>query len=118
MTAGYVVNFCGINGELMSSKRFAIKHFRQYDGKNVSPLGGFTLLIDLDTARSYVAKCRPDESFSRRKGILTCLQKALNHGMLREVTDAVGQVIEGAAFGKDFLNLYLGKNGANQFYFL
>lgn len=118
MTAGYVVNFCDANGEIKASKRFAIKHFRQYEGKEVSPLGGFTLLIDLDTARSYVAKCRPDESFSRRKGILTCLQKALNHGMLREITAECGQVIENAEFGKDGVDLYIGDTGANQFYFL
>lgn len=57
---------------------FKVKHFRQYNGNRVSSNGGHTAIFDVGDGRIFSSKCRNDEQFSRRKGILTCLQKALN----------------------------------------
>lgn len=62
---------------------FKVKHFRQYNGNRVSSNGGHTAIFDVGDGRIFSSKCRNDEQFSRRKGILTCLQKALNVAPLK-----------------------------------
>jgi hypothetical protein len=52
-----------------------IKHFRQYEGRNVSTHGGHTAIFDTQLGLVFSSKCRNDEQFSRQKGVLTCLQK-------------------------------------------
>ena len=57
-----------------------IKHFRQQNpnGRGVSAHGGYTLIHNSVSGRFYSAKCRMDEQFSKRKGILVCIQKYLD----------------------------------------
>ena len=53
-----------------------VKHFRQSDGgRGFSTTGGHTAIFDKETGMVFSARCRPDEPFSRRKGILACIQK-------------------------------------------
>jgi hypothetical protein len=54
-----------------------VKHFRQYEGRVAKTTGGHTAIFDVDSGLVFSSKCRDDEQFSRRKGILTCLQKML-----------------------------------------
>ena len=57
-----------------------VKHFRvSDDGRNLSPMGGHTAIFDKDTGMVFSARCRPDETFSRRKGILACIQKMVQN---------------------------------------
>lgn len=57
-----------------------IKHFRQYqdNGRTFSPTGGSTVIFEQRTCSVFTAKCRHDENFSRKKGLLTCIQKLLD----------------------------------------
>lgn len=64
---------------------FKIKHHRNSKGKEISPLGGATYLFDLSNGLIYSAKCRNDETFSKKKGILTCLQKMLNCSVMKDL---------------------------------
>lgn len=54
-----------------------VKHFRQYEGRSAKTNGGHTAIFDQDSGLVFSSKCRDDEQFSRRKGVLTCLQKML-----------------------------------------
>lgn len=74
----YTVTFDIPDGKMPAKSPFKVKHFRQYNGNTVSPKGGHTAIFDIEDGKIYSSKCRNDEQFSRRKGILTCLQKALN----------------------------------------
>ena len=64
-----------------------IKHFRQFDrtGRTPKPDGGHTIIYDQLTSTAFSAKCRMDEQFSRRKGLLVCLQKFLNNLPFRAI---------------------------------
>lgn len=67
-----------LNGKKVVDAPFKVKHFRQYEGRNVNPKGGHTVIFDLQYGEIYSSKCRGDEHFSRHKGVLTCLQKMLD----------------------------------------
>lgn len=54
-----------------------VKHFRQYDGRTVKTHGGHSAVFDMTSGLVFSSKCRDDEQFSRRKGVLTCIQKLL-----------------------------------------
>jgi len=61
--------------EYLTVAKCKVKHFRQYEGRNPSTCGGHTALFDLTLGHIHSSKCRSDEPFSRRKGVLTCIQK-------------------------------------------
>jgi hypothetical protein len=61
------------------TKEFKIKHFRRTEGREILPTGGHTAIFEIGGDKVFSAKCRDDETFSRRKGILTCLQKMVSH---------------------------------------
>lgn len=57
-----------------------VKHFRQSDGaRGFSTTGGHTAIFDKETGMVFSSRCRPDETFSRRKGILACIQKMIQN---------------------------------------
>lgn len=57
-----------------------VKHFREHEGRKVKTHGGYTAIFDSAHALVFSSKCRGDEQFSRRKGVLTCLQKMFQSG--------------------------------------
>jgi len=74
-----------------------IKHFRQFEdnGRKVKQCGGHTIISDSITNTMFSSKCRMTEQFSRRKGLLVCLQK-MSHGLpFRGIGEPLG--------GKDIL---------------
>ncbi len=73
----YRVNVNNELGEYAFSLDLKVKHFRQYDGRQVKTCGGHTAIFDLNTGLVFSSKCRDDEQFSRRKGLLTTIQKLL-----------------------------------------
>ena len=55
-------------------------------------------LFDFENGHVLVSKCRNDEQFSRRKGILTCLQKYLNNEGIpshEKVIDSIQPAVDG-----------------------
>lgn len=64
--------------EVLTTLNVKIKHFRNFEGRKLSPLGGITVLVDVDTGMMFHSKCRNDELFCRKVGTLNCLQKLLN----------------------------------------
>jgi len=65
----------------VTTRKVKVKHFREFKGKMPYPKGGYTALFDLSSGNIYVSKCRPDESFSKRKGVYTCIQKMIESGL-------------------------------------
>jgi hypothetical protein len=60
------------------SLRSKIMHFRQFEGKEPSQYGGHTVMLFANSNIVTVAKCNPKDKFSRRKGVITCIQKYLD----------------------------------------
>jgi hypothetical protein len=78
--SNYKVTFHNLDQEVAPLETFfKIKHFRRTAGREILPTGGHTAIFELGGDRVYSSKCRDDETFSRRKGILTCLQKMISH---------------------------------------
>lgn len=63
---------------LITKYKFKVKHFRQWKGRQVDTYGGYTAIFHQDSGMVFSSKCRDDEQFSRRKGLLTCIQKAVS----------------------------------------
>jgi hypothetical protein len=76
----YTVNVFddGAEPALITKYKFKVKHFRQWKGRQVDTYGGYTAIFHQDTGMVFSSKCRDDEQFSRRKGLLTCIQKAVS----------------------------------------
>lgn len=102
----FSVTFMSSDMYHIAKKRYKVRHFRQFNGKDVSTNGGYTCLFDLDDGRILVSKCRNDEQFSRRKGILTCLQKYL----LADGIATNDKIISGYKPSVDSMVVTLGKN--------
>jgi len=94
----FTVTFLDSNNYHVAKKKYKVKHFRQYAGNAISANGGYTCLFDLENGHVLVSKCRNDEQFSRRKGILTCLQKYLNNEGIpsnEKVIDSIQPAVDG-----------------------
>jgi hypothetical protein len=59
------------------SLELKVKHFREHNGRQVKTHGGYTAIFSSAHDLVFSAKCRGDEQFSRRKGVLTAIQKML-----------------------------------------
>lgn len=76
----YVVNVYDLDDRgpiFHATYKFKVKHFRQWKGRQMDTYGGYTAIFDQASGMVFSSKCREDEQFSRRKGLLTCVQKAL-----------------------------------------
>lgn len=84
----FTVKFLNLDGKELLEKKYKVKHFRQYNGSTLSPNGGHTCLFDLSTGHVLVSRCRSTEQYSRRKGVLTCIQKYLRGNNLEPIEGA------------------------------
>lgn len=73
--------------QLRYTLNLKIKHVRQRDGRSVNPCGGTTVIFEQNSCSVFTANCRHDEQFSRRKGLLTCVQKLLHSTPFRNLPD-------------------------------
>jgi hypothetical protein len=74
----YTVNILDYSNQpYRTTLNLKVKHFRNYDGRIPSTTGGHTAIFELNHGLVFSSKCREDEQFCRRKGILTCIQKLL-----------------------------------------
>ena len=98
---------------LFETVDFKVKHFRLSDGRKISSYGGFTSLFALDKKLVFSSKCRGDEHFSKKKGILTCLQKMLKTKKTFLVIPSTGTDILSALFLDNHADIWIGNATEN-----
>ena len=88
-----------------------IMHFRQYENAHqVSQCGGNTVMI-FGSNKALVAKCHTKDRFSRRKGILTCIQKYLDRFYPIE-----GYFVEGVQYLNENILIYVTKDNRHKYW--
>lgn len=102
----YTVNVNGMEGYRFTLK-LKVKHFRQYDGRVARTNGGHTAIFDKDSGLVFSSKCRDDEQFSRRKGILTCIQKMLQCQAFQCGTSKINYWIIDAKFNDNGCEVFI-----------
>ena len=91
MTPDYVVSVVTEDGQDLFSLDLKIKHSRQMtpNGRAPSQYGGQTVIFEQNTNTVFSSRCRMSEQFSRRKGLMTCLQKLLHQIPFRGLDDGM-----------------------------
>ena len=95
-----------------------VKHFRQYEGRNAKTNGGHTAIFDRDSGLVFSSKCRDDEQFSRRKGVLTCIQKMLQCQAFQCKTPKEGYWINDVKFNDNGCSIWLGEGSEENYWWL
>lgn len=90
-----IVTLYNTSGVFLHTLNLKVKHFRQFldNGKTYNPRGGSTIIFDQDSSAVFTARCRMTENFSRRKGLLTCIQKLLDSSPYRNVPNIKGNIV-------------------------
>jgi hypothetical protein len=113
----YTVNVFddGAEPTLIMRFKFKVKHFRQWKGRQVDTYGGYTAIFHQETGMVFSSKCRDDEQFSRRKGLLTCIQKAVSCPPFFGAEDPPVDYnwITGWKFSENHVDVYLCKLDSN-----
>lgn len=80
MTPDYTIKVVTEDGRDLFSLDLKIKHSRQLsdNGRVLKPNGGQTTIFEQNTNTVFSSRCRMNEQFSRRKGLLVCVQKLLH----------------------------------------
>jgi hypothetical protein len=101
----YTVVVLTEDGRDLFSLDLKIKHSRQMipNGRAPSQYGGQTVIFEQNTNTVFSARCRMSEQFSRRKGLMTCLQKLLHQIPFRGLEATYGKM--------DILTFDLNPNG-------
>lgn len=105
MTPDYTVKVLTEDGRDLFSLDLKIKHSRQLsdNGREVKPNGGQTVVFEQNTNTVFSSRCRMNEQFSRRKGVLVCIQKLLHQVPFRGIEATYGKM--------DILSFDLNPNG-------
>lgn len=103
----------GAEPALITKYKFKVKHFRQWKGRQVDTYGGYTAIFHQDTGMVFSSKCRDDEQFSRRKGLLTCIQKAVSCPPFFGANTVSHNWITGWKFSENHVDVYLCKLDQN-----
>lgn len=114
----YRVNVLDLNGAHRFSLDLKVKHFRQYQGRNVLPHGGHTCIFDMDSGLVFSSKCRGNEQFSRRYGVLTFLQKMLQCKAFHCAVPKDSYWIADATFTKNGCDVYISDGVQTPYYWL
>ena len=87
-----------------------VRHFRNRNrnGRGVTGYGGYTALFDAANGRIWVATCREDEAFSRRKGILTALQRYIHSDSRPGYLKADESFIHDVVYNNDEMEVVIG----------
>ena len=101
----YAVMVVTEDGRDLISLDLTIKHFRQMEmnGRVPSQYGGQTVIFEQNTNTVFSSRCRMTEQFSRKKGLLTCIQKLLHQVPFRGIERTYGNM--------DILSLDQHENG-------
>jgi len=102
------------SGDELFSLNLKVKHLRQFEqnGRKMKQHGGHTVIFDTVSSTMFSAKCRMNEQFSRRKGVLTCIQKMLDNLPFRGLeANPNGKNILSFHSGPEGMEVYIGLDG-------
>jgi hypothetical protein len=104
----YKVNVNHADGSYAFSLDLKVKHFRQYDGRVPNTCGGHSAIFEVNSGLVFSSKCRDDEQFSRRKGLLTSLQKLLLSKSFHRNNDKLNYYIQDVVFESNGCTIWIG----------
>lgn len=105
----YKVNVNDTNNGYLFSLDLKVKHFRQYDGRTPKTCGGHSAIFEVNSGLVFSSKCRDDEQFSRRKGLLTSLQKLLLSKSFHRQNDKTRYYIQDVVFESNGCTIWIGE---------
>jgi hypothetical protein len=86
-----------------------VKHFRQYNGNKMSPMGGHTAIFCVNSGMMFSSKCRSNENFCKKTGVKVCIEKMLACKGLPYPEEAKGKKIVRFSTGHNSIIVDLGK---------